>query len=201
MLTLATSIFALAIAPAPLPCSYDREAILALDFVAFDQTEGSGWRQLYEDECFVEAAEALSDWRQNHGAQLSPDDAREAMMLRILAWHEAQMWAFAGRDSDALVVFESDAVMRNDEGGEAWNIYVEGTRAFLRRDRATLKAAIEGLSALPRPAGWGNAVDLEGRPIVVPWPQNLDVLEGFERCWDEPYSVAYLCRETAQSES
>ena len=40
-------------------CVHDREAILALEFKAFDQTEGSGWRPLYHNGCYVEVAELL----------------------------------------------------------------------------------------------------------------------------------------------
>ena len=181
----------------PSSCDYDREAMLALGFVAFDQTEGSGWRALYEQECYVEAAVALNDWRQYHHAQFDAGTPRDAMFLRLLAWHEAQMWAFAGRNSEALAIFESDAVRRGGEEADAWNFYVDGTIAFLRRDRARLAIARQRLSALPRPPGWDDAVDADGQPIVVPWPQNLDVLEGLSRCWAEPYSVAYLCRDPA----
>lgn len=78
--------------------------------------------------------------------------------------------------------------------GEASNFYVDDTLAFLRRDKPALEAAIAGLSTVPRPPGWDNAVGMDGQPISLPWPLNLDVLQGLLRCWTQPYSVAYVCR-------
>lgn len=175
---------AVASEPAQPECAYDREEVLALDFVAFDQTEGKGWRPLHDAQCFKEAAELLRDWRAKHGDVNS-----------ILPWHEAQMWAFGGRTDLALPMFES--THRNGEGTYVvtWNLYVDGTLAFLRRNRPALEAAIAELAAIPRPANWDKAVGADGQPISVPWPQNLDVLQGLLRCWEQPYAVAYVCRD------
>ena len=193
MFALLTFLTALAAQPAP-DCAYDKEAMLALDVVTFDQTEGQGWRPLYDAGCYVEAAEILRDWRAENSGDLSPENRREAQLLRTLAWHEAQMWAFARRNDLAMPIF--DAIDADEaRSGPSWNLYVDGTIAFLRRDREGLEAAIASLAALPKPPGWDSAVGADGQPISMPWPQNLDVLEGLKRCWDEPYSKAYLCRD------
>jgi len=181
--------------PTVTECAYDRNAMLALDVVSFDQTEGMGWRVLHDRECFLEAAEILRDWQQINGSALSPDDPRDRSLLRILAWHEGQMWGFAGHNAEALGHFEGSYRTGDDASTAAWNLYVEGTIAFLRRDRTSLTEAIAKLSTIPKPPYWDNAVGMDGKPISLPWPQNLTVLEGLERCWDEPYKRAFLCRD------
>ena len=177
-------------------CAWDREAVLEMDAVAFDQIEGQGWRPLYDARCYIEAAEMLRYWQAHNGASLSAENPREASLLRILKWHEAQMWGFAERNDLALPMFERSYAK---DGQAGWNLYVTGTIAFLRRDRQALEAAIAHLSALPEPAGWGRAVGQDGKPISFPWPPNLDVLEGLNRCWDKPYVQAYLCRDISRA--
>lgn len=182
-------------APARPECAYDREAVLALDPVAFDQTEGKGWRPLYDAHCFTEAAELLRDWRAKHASDLAPNTPDNGMMRHILTWHEAQMWAFGGRNELALPIFDSTYRQGETISDAAWNRYVDGTLAFLRRDRPRLEAAITELAAIPAPPNWGHSVGVDGKPISMAWPQNLDVLQGLLRCWEQPYAVAYVCRD------
>lgn len=184
---------------APLPkrpeCDYDSELELARDAVAFDQIEGQGWRPLYDAQCFIEAAELLRYWQARHANDLDLTNPRERNLAHILAWHEAQMWAFGGRNDIALPMFEASYREERGLSGTTWNLYVDGTLAFLRRDRSALKMAIAKLAVIPKPAGWDSAVGQDGKPISVPWPQNLDVLQGLLRCWDQPYASAYVCRD------
>lgn len=163
-------------------CAHNREAILALELVAFDQTEGAGWRPLYRAGCYVEAAELLRDWRSRHG-EVNP----------IIPFHEAQLWAYGGRVDRALPLFERGFREGDSTGTVAWNLYVEGNLAFLQRDRARLEAATAKLAALPAPPNWGNAVTADGKPIRMAWPLNLNVMEALLRCWDETYEVAAHC--------
>lgn len=188
MLTILAAAGLVAAEPARPECAHDREALLALDFAAFDQTEGNGWRPLHDAGCYLDAAELLRDWQARH-ADGTVDQRR------ILLWHEAQMWAFGDRTDLAMPLFE-----RSRRAGDAvytvsWNSYVDGTMAFLQRHRARLESAIAKLAVLPKPAGWDNAVGVDGKPITMAWPQNLDVLEGLQRCWERPYVEAYVCRE------
>ncbi len=189
-----TALISLALAaPAHDHCTYDREVELARDAVAFDQTEGQGWRPLHAAGCYVEAAELLRDWQAENADALDLTNPREANLANIMVWHEAQMWAAAGHTDTALPLFGTTYREGEDVFAQSWNLYVAGTIAFLNRDRAALDAAIAELSAIPEPQGWGNAVDQNGRPITMAWPQNLSVLEGLARCWDEGYAVAYVC--------
>jgi hypothetical protein len=163
-------------------CAHDREAILALEFVAFDQTAGSGWRPLYDAGCYKEAAELVRDWGARHGQTQS-----------VILLHEAQLWGYAGRSDLAIPLFERQFRETEDETSDDRKLYIEGNLAFLQRDRARLEAATAKLAALPRPTNWGNAVDAHGKPIQRAWPLNLNVMQALLRCWDETYEVAAHC--------
>ena len=164
-------------------CVHDREAILALEFKAFDQTEGSGWRPLYHNGCYVEVAELLREWRARTG------DATPT----IISFHEAQMWGYAGRYDLAEPLFAQAFRTNGSASAVTWNLYVGGNLAFLRRDRAGLEAAVAALQNVPKPAGWDSAVDMNGNPVSLPWPANLNVLQAMLRCWEEPYEIAAHC--------
>lgn len=98
-------------------CRYDRQQELARDAVAFDQTEGQGWRPLYDRECFIEAAKLLREWQAKNGADLDLNDPRERSLSHVLVWHEAQMWAFAQRNEVAVPMFERTyREVRGDSG-------------------------------------------------------------------------------------
>ncbi|GMN02591.1 hypothetical protein [Erythrobacter sp. MTPC3] len=165
------------------PCAHNAEALLALDFAAFDQTEGSGWRPLYKAGCYVEAAELLREYRKRRSDEIDG----------IIPFHEAQMWAYAGETEQALPLFEQSFRTDGAFSAVAWNLYVHGNIAFLRRNRSGLDGAAAALAALPKPAGWDNAVGVDGKRFSLPWPMNLNVLEAMQRCWDETHEVAAHC--------
>lgn len=167
-------------APPDEPCTHDREALLALDFAAFDQTESSGWRPLYRAGCYVEVALLLREYRLRADGDVPS----------IIPFHEAQMWAYAGETDQALPLFAQAHRTDGSLSAVAWNLYVDGNIAFLRRDRAGLEAAASALAAVPKPPGWDSAVGVDGNPVSLPWPLNLNVLEAMLRCWDETYEVA-----------
>ena len=124
-------------------CVHDREAILALEFKAFDQTEGSGWRPLYHNGCYVEVAELLREWRARNGDATPP----------VISFHEAQMWGYAGRYDLAESLFAQAFRANGSASAVTFNLYVGGNLAFLRRDRAGLEAAVAALAEVPKPAG------------------------------------------------
>ena|SRR3990167_1369900 len=195
MIAMLSALAAAASEPDRPECGYNRELELARNAVAFDQTEGQGWRPLYDANCFIEAAELLRDWQAQHGADFNLANPRDRSLSHVLIWHEAQMWAFGQRNDVALPIFERTYREVDGGSGQAWNLYVDGTLAFLRRDKLALEEAIAELAEIPTPPGWDKAVGMDGRPISLPWPQNLDVLQGLLRCWTQPYSVAYVCRD------
>lgn len=171
--------------PAPLPCSYDRAAMLALDFSAFDQAMDGGWRTLEAKGCAREAADVIRDWRKLHG-NTGPTDT-------LLSWHEGQLRADAGQSAQAIALFDAGRHPAADDAKWGWNLYFDGSIAFLRGDRRGLEAARSKLAVLPRPADLQDSIGADGKPRVARWPMNLRVLDGFLRCWGQPYKVAYRC--------
>ena len=160
-------------------CSYDHEAMLALDYQSFDQDLFGGWRPLVDRGCYAEAAELIREWRYINRSDVS-----------TLYWHEAQMRAFAGQIPEALALFQlgyKSPVMDADFG---FNHYVDGTIAFLVRDRAMFDGALTALQAVPVPEEAFYTTP-EGEVRQTVWPPNLSVMQAMGRCWDLSYREAY----------
>ncbi len=169
--------------PAPDQCQVDRDALLALAPEAFDQDLTGGWRAVSQRSgCMGIAADLIRDYRANIERRLSNLD-----------WHEGQLRATMGRNRDAIRLMESSRRPRDP----AWNLYVDATVAFLRGDRAALRAARARLAALPRPPGFEDYVLPNGYHVT--WPPNLVVIDGLIRCFGRPYGEASstACREPA----
>ena len=181
---------AVAAAPTQNPCSYDRQRLLSLDENAFDQDLKGGWRPLaYNPQCVLVAADLIRDYRAAH-----------AHYSTILFWHEGQLRAEGGQTAAAISLFNR---ARATEPGHAdWEYYVDGTIAFLKRDRQALQSARDKLAAIPRPANF-NPTDGDGKPIAIKWPPNLDVLNGLLNCFDRSYAEAYgsACRPMIKIEA
>ncbi len=178
----ALTLLAASLPPGPVTdvCNYDTKAMLALDESAFDQS-AEGWRSLETRGCDVAAANLISGWRAAH---------KSSSML--LFWHEGQLRANAGDERRAIGLFERSYKTEEEDAGFGWNLYVDGTLAFLRRDKPALLNARNRLASLPRPEGL-NPKGPDGRPRRVVWPFNLNVLDGFIECWNKRYKAAYGC--------
>ena len=172
-------------APSDSPdCSYDLEAMLELDRNAFDQDMNGGWRTLgMKEGCKLAAAELIREWRHAKRDHTS-----------ILYWHEGQMRAYAGQAEEAIALFKLTYQAAEDDTDFGWNHYVTGTIAFLEQDRERLASAIENLKSLPEPED-NSFTRPDGTVVQMQWPPNLNVLEGFEKCWDHPYAKAHGSRE------
>ena len=168
--------------PSPAPdCSYDLEAMLALDRNAFDQTlPDGGWRDLYERGCYAEAAELIRAWRHEKRDHAS-----------ILYTHEGQMRAYAGQTEQAIALLRLTYKPVDRDARFGWNFYMDGTIAFLERDREGLDTAIARLQAVPQPQGSARMVDAQGNPVEIIWPPNMNVLRAFEKCWERTYREAF----------
>jgi hypothetical protein len=170
-------------------CDYDRPAMLALDLRLFDQDMNGGWRTLEARGCVVDAADLIRDWRKVHG-ETGPTDT-------LLSWHEGQLRADAGQYRDAIKLLNAGRHPAADDAKWGWNLYVEGSVAFLRGDRHALEAARAKLAALPRPPELKDAVGADGKPRPARWPMNIRVLDSFIRCWGQSYMNAYRCSAPA----
>jgi hypothetical protein len=175
-------------APPQNECRHDTSAMMALDERGFDQTMSGGWRTLADAGCDAQAADLIADWRSNH-----PANPRTAGLLQ---WHEGQLRANAGQTARAIMLFEAARKPAEEDAGFGWNLYVDGSVAFLRRDLVGLDAARAKLAALPRPAGYAP-IGADGKPRAYAWPMNLNILDGFVACWNRPYKQAYACAKPA----
>lgn len=161
-------------------CSYDCAEMLALDKNAFDQDSEGGWRSVaHQDGCKVEAADLIRDYIVEHKAQST-----------ILFFHEAQLRAMAGQTKQALQLFPQTHKPASETDRIGWNHYVDATIAFLRKDKDALLEAKTELVKTPKPDGY-NPLDIDGNPIDMIWPPNLNVVDGFIDCFEQDYDWAY----------
>jgi hypothetical protein len=176
-------------------CEYDRARLLALDENQFDQDMSGGWRALASTPgCALVAADLLHDYREAHHKDSG-----------LLFWLEAQVRADAGQYPEAVALMKR-AYKPADADKAGWNPYVDATIAFLRRDRKALEQARAKLAAVQPPVGAGMPPVINGYMEVdfadgskrkIRWPINIDVVEGLENCFDQPYVEAYkdACRQ------
>lgn len=178
-------------------CVENREALLALDMEGFDRTIDSGWRTVAQkDGCQSAAADLIAEYRET---RLPQDDLRSRASLK---WHEGQARAFAGQLQRALELFPETRRDKIDNNTDvAWNLYVDATISFLKRDRDALDTVHRELLELPEPDFWAAAVKntQEKYGFAPIWPNNINVVEAFQRCFEKSYSEAYSTCNTGLS--
>ena len=161
-----------AIAPERSECRLteaDRVANRSLTWQQFDQQTGvaTSWRSLIEKGCADAAVRAYADY-----LAWGPVPAGERWQTTA-RFHLGQSLAQADRLEDAARMIAT-ARRETEVGGLKWNLYVQGTVAFLTRDRPALQGSFDALAA---EQGFANAV-------------NAGVLSGLLKCWDRPYREA-----------
>nr|WP_321509276.1 hypothetical protein [uncultured Hyphomonas sp.] len=173
-------------------CSYDAEAMLALDVDTFDSTPDAGWRTVANiPGCEAAGAGLLATYREQKPG-LSADD------VGGLLHHEFQLRAASGQDDAAKEIAQQLISLRAED--DVMRSYHEAELAFLARDLEALTVARDRLAAVPKPDGFEAGVEAfkAKYPDYPPpvWPINLDVVDGFITCFDKPYAEAYTlsCR-------
>lgn len=185
-------LFALATAPTPANCTFDKAVLLAMSFDDFDQGP-NGWRMLQRrPECQAAIPDLIAEWRVKHWGNMNSQE------LHLNYWHEGQARALAGQTDKAVTLLLAG---NWPESTGDFTDYALGTVAFLQHDLAGLKAARARLAALTPPpdlAARREAFKARNKVDMV-WPPNLDVLDGFINCFDRPYREAYdpACRKSA----
>ena len=145
----------------------EREQLIKLDFDAFDQTMGEGWRKYSARKCYREAGALIDDYYAAH------KDGLESWQKRINRWHAGQLYAMLNDYETARQRFLDS--YNPDEPADPpfpWNDYVAATIAFLDGDRQTLQKHRDRIAAS---AG----------------QQNLQVVDNLLKYFGQPYSVAY----------
>jgi hypothetical protein len=174
-------------------CIADREALLALDFEAFDQMP-AGWRAVADkgQACELPAAELIAEYRARTSGR--PDIGRyQDTMLS----HEGQLRAANGQTERALVLFRQKLAIHVAEanGVEDTNTLRDKAEiAFLQGDRAALIAARDQLADLPMPPGMAEAIAAatarQGGAVKFQWPLNLAYTESLLKCFGRSFREA-----------
>ena len=108
--------------------SAEQQRVLALDYRAFDQAMGHGWRAWDDRGEHAEAARLLDRYALIH-------DDLDASEMRMIRFHAGQM--YAGIEDRPSAIERFQASIDPDEPPDVplkWNAYVRGTIAFLERD-------------------------------------------------------------------
>ncbi|WP_147307672.1 hypothetical protein [Wenzhouxiangella sediminis] len=164
-------------------CIEDRERLLSLDVSSFDQDLDGGWRRVAAmPHCREAAADLIEEYR-------SRRDERDITLI----FHEAQVRAGLGQTERAIALFEQTR-KSPERDSFGWNHYVEATIAFPKRDREALERSRDALAGLEAPEDF-RPVDQAGNELDISWPPNLEVVDGFLKCFNRPYSAAYGCRD------
>jgi hypothetical protein len=151
----------------------DEPAELALDYQAFDQTPGRGWRTLAAAGKHLDGARLIDRYA-------SKKEGLEPWQRINLRFHAGQMYAYAGRTDDALARFKG--ALHDQEPADSpirWNAYVRATIAFLEKDRERLLT---------------NHEEIARGPMFMGTIPNLDVVDRLIAHFDAPYAVAYGAR-------
>ena len=148
----------------------EEDQLLKLDFDAFDQRPGAGWRLLAQKGRHLDAAKLIDRYREKHKEL---DESRQG----ILFFHAGQMYAFADDYKTALQRFpKSKHAQEPPELPIRWNAYVDATIAFLGKDLNRLKECREQIAKGP---------SFRGEKA------NLNVVDSLIENFGKPYRDAY----------
>ncbi|MBI1232967.1 MAG: hypothetical protein GC208_00500 [Alphaproteobacteria bacterium] len=165
-------------------CAYDPQAFVAQDYETFN-TAPEGWQALAINDCYIEAAEAISAWHRAHASDLSADQ------LRTLTWNAGLMRGAGGDYQSAIFLFRQTFPERGQAA--AGHYYTYAMIAFLERDREGLQRVRDALASMPEPEG--------GVPNGADWPPNLQSVDNLLTCFDSPFgwAVAGYCGDEAEA--
>lgn len=181
-----------------LACEVDAgelQRLLRLSYQQFDQDFSGGWRAVSDrDGCADVAQQVIEQY-------ILFTRLTSASALQTLRFHAAQ--EAANRGEYAVAVAFMNATMPTgeqlSEDETLWKLYVQGSIAFLQRDRQQLQAVRDQLAAMPvsEEEKAARRKFLADNPRVsmpegfVDEPQNLAVLDRFLRCYEAGYAEAY----------
>ena len=107
----------------------------------FDQTH-QGWRLLDSEQKFLEAAKAIELYIASHLEEIRNQNLVSA---QTMYFHAGQEYAMAGIEYYRQAVFNFKKSYKSNPG---WDIYVEGTIAFLEKNADALQKAADKLVLL-----------------------------------------------------
>jgi len=146
-----------------------KKTALTVNYEKFDQTPGQGWRRLGEvDACFAEAGSLIDFY-------LAGKSKLTASQKVNLSFHAGQVYAFAGKDDEALKRFRSAVVNPAASPEFKWSAYVLATIAFLQHDADAL---VKNRNIIADAASY------------APNATNLELVDGLMANFDRPYREA-----------
>jgi len=160
-----------------------KRRLLALDYQAFDQQPGGGWRGLVEAGCSHTAAEIVEAYIDKY-----PD---RATAHPVLYFHAGQIRAFLDERETAIRQMQKAIALNEKQTsrhGPHWSTYVAATIAFLKRDEAGLRRLYDRLRGrIDGPSGAPPAFDRTKRGEA----EHIRIIRGLIDCLDRPYREAY----------
>lgn len=156
-------------------CVEDRTAFAVQDYETFNAS-AEGWQRLAYSDCYIEAAEAISDWYRANAASL------DASQVRTLSWNGALMRAAGGDYRSAIFLFQQTFPERGQNAAEHY--YTYAMIAFLERDRDGLQRIRDAMASMPEPEG--------GVPAGESWPPNLASVDLLLTCYDSAFAEAIV---------
>jgi len=168
---------------------FDR--LMSLDYYSFDQDFDGGWREIdYKDQCQLAAAHVIKSYTAFNAYT-------DITQRSSLIWHTGQLLAGSGQYEEAISYFKQTYKSGDDHAD--WNLYVGGTLAFLRKDKAKLITLRDQLAAMtvPEDVKTARRKFLKDNPNItmpegfIDAPLNLSVMNDLIACFDKPYSQAY----------
>ncbi|MEN0651975.1 MULTISPECIES: hypothetical protein [Hyphobacterium] len=156
-------------------CAYDAQVFAVQGYETFNTT-ADGWQALAINDCYVEAAEAISGWHRTHAATLT------AEQLRTLTWNAGLMRGAGGDYQSAIFLFRQTFPERGENAAQHY--YTYAMIAFLERDRDGLQRIRDALASMPAPEG--------GLPDGAEWPPNLQSVDNLVTCFDSPFGWAIV---------
>jgi hypothetical protein len=125
---------------------HDVRKYLLLEPYEFDQGE-HGWRELDNEKKFLEAAEIIEKYIKENKEKVQKYAEENPRLGYVLVFHAGQLYATAGPQYyDKAIEFLNNSFDPDESG---WNLYVEGTVAFLQDQKGKLLTCIEKLQNDP----------------------------------------------------
>lgn len=155
-------------------CGYDPQTFAQQDYATFNIAP-EGWQTLAANDCYIEAAEAISAWHRLHAASLGDEQ------LRTLTWNAGLMRGAGGDYQSAIFLFRQTFPARGENAPQHY--YTHAVIAFLERDRAGLQGVRDALASMPEP---------DGLPAGSDWPPNLQSVDNLLTCFDSPFGWAIV---------
>lgn len=173
------------------------ERLMSLSYRDFDQDFSGGWRKVSSNEGCDKAGQLIIEHYILYSTKYLPGE------LKYLRWHAGQQAAEYGNYQSAIGYFKTTLknteVQALNESELLWQLYVQGSIAFLERDKDKLQGIHDQLAVIPvsDEEQAARRKFLEDNPHItmpdgfVEKPQNLSVLERLLECYEYEYKVAY----------